>query len=195
MVAIKNGKVIVSGSGDDVHYYYASQDDVDEFIVQELTFGEVLADNRLQQAMIEGIAFDDQEPVTADKRVDVATIARNSEIFIYVDPQFVPVNTHAEYTLQNVSLQMGGTAHGIFIDGKLAIVEVDGVENILGANTSLVQDPSYFAGMSVADALAGSDGPGGSTKHAYTYLKTSMVSPDSYTYENLGDVEDAFFPE
>lgn len=195
MVAIKNGKVIVTGTGDDVQYYYASQDDVDEFIAQELTFGEVLADNRLQQANIDSILFDDQEPVTADKRVDVATIARNSEIFIYVEPEFVPVNTHAEYTLENVSLQMGGTAHGIFIDGKLAIVEVDGVENLLGANTKLVQDASYFAGMQVADALAGTDGPGGGTKHAYTYLKSSMVSPDSYTYENLGDVSDAYFPE
>lgn len=194
MVAIKNGKVIVSGSGDDVHYYYASQDDVDEFIAQERTFGEVLADNRLHQAMIESIAFDDQEPVTADKRVDLATIARNSEILIYVEPQFVRVKPQAVYTLKNVSLQMGGTAHGIFIDGKLAIVEVDGVENLLGANTRLVQDPSYFAGMAVADALAGTDGPGGGTKHAYTYSKTAMVSPDSYTYENLGDAKDAFFP-
>lgn len=194
MVAIKNGKVIVSGSGDNVHYYYASQDEVDVFIAEELTFGEVLADNRLHQAMIQSITFDDQEPVTADKRVDVATIARNSEIFIYVEPQFVRANPHAAYTLEDVSLQMGGTAHGIFIDGKLAIVEVDGVENLLGANTRLVQDPSYFAGMAVSDALAGSDGPGGGTKHAYTYPKTAMVSPDSYTYEILGDVGNAFFP-
>lgn len=91
MVAIKDGKVIVSGTGDNVQYYYASQDDVDDFIAQDLTFGEVLADNRLQQANIDSILFDDQEPVTADKRADVATIARNSEIFIYVEPEFVPV--------------------------------------------------------------------------------------------------------
>lgn len=92
MVAVKDGKVIVSGSGNDAQYYYASQDDVDSFIARDLTFGEVLADNRLQQANINGIKFDDQAAVTEDKRVDVATIARNSEIFIYVEPQFVPVN-------------------------------------------------------------------------------------------------------
>lgn len=92
MVAVKDGKVIVSGSGNDAQYYYASQDDVDSFIARDLTFGEVLADNRLQQANINGITFDDQEPVTAEKRVDVATIARNSEILIYVEPQFVPTN-------------------------------------------------------------------------------------------------------
>lgn len=92
MVAIKNGKVIVSGTGDDAQYYYASQDDVDDFIARDLTFGEILDDNLMQRENINRIKFDDQEPVTADKRVDVATIARNSEIFIYVEPEFVPVN-------------------------------------------------------------------------------------------------------
>lgn len=92
MVAIKNGKVIVSGNGDDAQYYYASQDDVDDFIARDLTFGQVLDDNLMQRENINRIKFDDQEPVTADKRVDVATIARNSEIFIYVEPEFVPVN-------------------------------------------------------------------------------------------------------
>lgn len=92
MAAVKDGKVIVTGSGDAAQYYYASQDDVDGFIARDLTFGEILADNLVQLESINRIVFDDQEPVTAEKRVDVATIARNSEIFIYVEPQFVQVN-------------------------------------------------------------------------------------------------------
>lgn len=90
MVAVKDGNVIVTGTGDDAQYYYASQDDVDDFIARDLTFGEILADNLMQLENINRILYDDQEPVTEDKRVDVATIARNSEIFIYVEPQFVP---------------------------------------------------------------------------------------------------------
>lgn len=121
MVAVKDGNVIVTGTGDDAQYYYASHDDVDDFIARELTFGEILADKRMQRENINRITFDDQKPVTADKRVDVATVARNSEIFIYVEPQFVPVKS-AQYSLVECTGSYGTKDEAIAIDGKVIVI-------------------------------------------------------------------------
>lgn len=121
MVAIKDGKVIVTGTGDEAQYYYASQDDVDDFIARDLTFGEILDENLMQRENINRILYDDQEPVTDDKRVDVATIARNSEIFIYVEPQFVPVNS-AQYSLVEYTGSHGSKGEAIAIDGKVIVI-------------------------------------------------------------------------
>lgn len=92
MVVCQGEKVVTSGEGDAAQYYYANQDDVDEFIAQDLTFGQLLDDNLLGLENISRIRFGQTEPVTPELRVDVGTIARNSELFISPEPNIIPWN-------------------------------------------------------------------------------------------------------
>lgn len=92
MVVCQGEKVVTSGEGNAAQYYYASQDDVDEFIAQDLTFGQLLDDSLLSRENIGKIRFGSTEPVTLELRVDVGTIGRNSELFISPEPNIIPWN-------------------------------------------------------------------------------------------------------
>lgn len=191
MVAVKDGKVIVSGTGDDAHYYYASQDDVDDFIARDLTFGEILADNLMQLENINRIKFDDQEPVTEDKRVDVATIARNSEIFIYVEPQFVPVDpgpTVAYGTADSYFMRPDEvwfrTSNTLTIDGKFARATNGSWQGVFVFKQP-VDDPSYVAGKSFTELQS---------ENFSFYEIMSWSTPQNPEFEDLGILSDVVFP-
>ena len=92
MVVCQGDKVVTTGEGDAAQYYYANQDDVDNYIAQDLTFGQLLDDNLLGLENIGRIRFGQNEPVTPELRVDVGTIARNSELFIGIEPNIIPWN-------------------------------------------------------------------------------------------------------
>ena len=92
MVVCQGEKVVTSGEGDSALYYYANQDDVDRYIAQDLTFGQLLDMGALARENIGKIRFGQNEPVTPKLRVDVGTIARNSELFISPEPNIIPWN-------------------------------------------------------------------------------------------------------
>lgn len=92
MVACQGDKVITTGEGDAAVYYSAKQDDVDNFIAQDLTFGQLLEEGLMDNEDIALIRFGQNEPVTPERRVDVHTIAWNSELFISPEPNIIPWN-------------------------------------------------------------------------------------------------------
>lgn len=191
MVAIKDGKVIVTGTGDDAQYYYASQDDVDDFIARDLTFGEILDENLMQRENINRILYDDQEPVTDDKRVDVATIARNSEIFIYVEPQFVPVDpgptvvygTSSSYFMQPNEVWLSAD-YTLTIDGKFARA-TNGSRQGVFVFKQAVDDPGYVAGKRFSDLQ--------SENFSFKEI-LSWSRPQNPEYEDLGNLNEVVFP-
>ena len=92
MVAVQDGKVIVAHTGDNAIFYSAKQDSVDEFIAAGKTFGEVIERGELTPSNLSVLRHDDGTIIAESDQIDVQNVNRSSDIWIFVEPQFIIAN-------------------------------------------------------------------------------------------------------
>lgn len=80
MAAIQDGKIIVRKDGEATLYYYATQENVDEFIAADKTFGELLDSDVLAEGNLSRLRHDDDTVIADSDQLAVGLVNRSSGI-------------------------------------------------------------------------------------------------------------------